>query len=195
MPKNLHAVNRKLQTLATEDGLTGLKNHRAFQERLALEYAHAPRYDVPLSICLLDVDKFKQYNDTFGHPAGDVVLKQVADVISRNIRETDFIARYGGEEFVLILPHTDTDGAYTVAERCRDRRSRAKSGRSVPSRRPSASPLCTRASQAAPHLVAVADKALVRREVHGPEPRRAFRRPARRSPSRLTRSICPGRNS
>jgi diguanylate cyclase (GGDEF)-like protein len=84
-----------------------------------MEHARAPRYHLPLSICLLDVDSFKQYNDAFGHPAGDQVLIRVAALLSESVRDTDFVARYGGEEFVLILPHTDVEGARTVAERCR----------------------------------------------------------------------------
>ncbi len=115
----LERVNARLEALATQDGLTGLKNHRAFQDRLAEEVARARRYDTPLSLVMLDVDHFKQYNDTFGHPAGDQVLLQVAETLREAVRESDYAARYGGEEFVLILPQTNTAGAVEIAERCR----------------------------------------------------------------------------
>ena len=115
----LARVNDQLETLATLDGLTGLKNHRAFQERLGEEFDRARRYALPLSLVMLDVDKFKDYNDAFGHPAGDDVLRRVARILEVSVRECDFTARYGGEEFVLILPQTDSEGASIIAERCR----------------------------------------------------------------------------
>ena len=115
----LERVNACLEALATQDGLTGLKNHRAFQDRLAEEVARARRYDTPLSVVMLDVDHFKQYNDAYGHPAGDEVLLCVAQTLLEAVRESDCAARYGGEEFVLILPHTDTGEAVQIAERCR----------------------------------------------------------------------------
>jgi diguanylate cyclase (GGDEF)-like protein/PAS domain S-box-containing protein len=113
------ALRAELAALAVTDGLTGLKNHRSFQERLSEEVARAHRNETPLSVIMLDVDWFKQYNDSYGHPAGDRVLKQVAEILQRNARQTDLVARYGGEEFVLILPHTDIAGAAALAERIR----------------------------------------------------------------------------
>ncbi len=115
----LEAANAALEALATTDGLTGLLNHRAFQERLAEEFGRADRHDAPLSLLLLDVDQFKQYNDAFGHPAGDDVLRRVADVLRRSVRDADQVARYGGEEFVVVLPQTDVAGARLIAERIR----------------------------------------------------------------------------
>ena len=115
----LEKANAELASLATTDGLTGLKNHRAFQERLAEEASRAARYGTSLSLVLLDVDRFKQYNDTYGHPAGDAVLMAVAHTLQREARDTDLVARYGGEEFVLILPQTDLEGASAFAERLR----------------------------------------------------------------------------
>jgi diguanylate cyclase (GGDEF)-like protein/PAS domain S-box-containing protein len=112
-------ANAQLEALATTDGLTGLKNHRAFQEFLEHSFQQAARYKVPLSVLLLDVDKFKQYNDTFGHPAGDEVLKRVGQLLQEQARTSDFVARYGGEEFVLILPQTNREGALIMAERLR----------------------------------------------------------------------------
>ena len=117
--QRLEAINKKLEALAKLDGMTGLKNHRAFQERLASEFHRASRYSTPLSLLLLDVDHFKSYNDTFGHPAGDEVLKTVAQKLLENARGVDFVARYGGEEFVVILPHTDREGALALADRFR----------------------------------------------------------------------------
>ena len=115
----LEQVNERLQALATMDGLTGVANHRACQERLMEEWNRSCRYMEPFSIILLDVDNFKAYNDQFGHPEGDTVLRTVADILTQSIRDVDFVARYGGEEFVILLPLTDIEGACKVAERCR----------------------------------------------------------------------------
>lgn len=117
--RELEVVNAELETLALRDGLTGLSNRRAFGQRLALEMNRAARYGMPLSLLLLDVDRFKDYNDTFGHVAGDDVLRTLSQVLFAQGRETDFFARYGGEEFVVILPHTGSEGAQILAERLR----------------------------------------------------------------------------
>jgi diguanylate cyclase (GGDEF)-like protein len=117
--EELARANVALEQLATTDGLTGLKNHRTFQELLAAEYARARRYGKPLSLVLLDVDHFKAFNDTFGHPAGDSVLRQVGALLLQVARATDFVARYGGEEFALLLPETASDGAQSIADRLR----------------------------------------------------------------------------
>lgn len=117
--KRLHEANVLLEALATLDGLTGLKNRRIFKERLDEEFQRAARYNFPLSLILLDVDHFKQYNDTHGHPAGDDVLRTVADLLRKNTRETDFVARYGGEEFVIVLPLTQRADVIFLAERLR----------------------------------------------------------------------------
>lgn len=115
----LEQANVMLEALATTDGLTGLKNIRAFQERLSEEFQRAQRYREPLSLILIDVDHFKEYNDSFGHPAGDEVLKRVAQILTATARETDYVARYGGEEFIVFLPHTAAEGAMGAAERLR----------------------------------------------------------------------------
>lgn len=115
----LNAANAKLAELAVTDGLTGLMNHRAFKERLAEEFQRAARYQLPFAMLLLDVDHFKQFNDTFGHPAGDEVLREVSRLIHTNIRDTDFAARYGGEEFVVLTPFTNLTDALALAERVR----------------------------------------------------------------------------
>jgi diguanylate cyclase (GGDEF)-like protein len=113
-------ANGRLETLATTDSLTEVKNRRAFRESLAHETQRAARYHLPLSLCFLDVDVFKSYNDEFGHLAGDDVLRQVAMLAIQSARKTDVVARYGGEEFALILPNTDQEGAAALAERIRE---------------------------------------------------------------------------
>lgn len=115
----LEEANTKLRSMAVTDGLTGVKNRSAFNSKLAEEYDRAVRYRHPLSVVLMDVDYFKLFNDAFGHPAGDEVLKGVASTLRDTARTMDFVARYGGEEFVVILPDTDYSGAMVVAERFR----------------------------------------------------------------------------
>ncbi|PAW80372.1 MAG: diguanylate cyclase response regulator [Pedosphaera sp. Tous-C6FEB] len=117
--EKLRVANEQLQALATTDGLTGLKNHRTFKERLAEEFDRATRYHLPLSLLLLDVDHFKSFNDTHGHPAGDEVLKRVAKHLTESTRSADFVARYGGEEFAVLLPFTHQQAAMALAERTR----------------------------------------------------------------------------
>lgn len=117
--RELVKVNAQLRLHAVTDGLTGLNNRRALNDQLAEEYNRAVRYGSPLSVILMDVDFFKLFNDTFGHPAGDEVLKTVASTLQITVRTTDFVARYGGEEFAVILPDTDHGGAMVLAERLR----------------------------------------------------------------------------
>lgn len=115
----LKEANERLTTLATEDGLTGLKNRRIFNIRLEEEVNRSLRYGAPLSLMLLDVDHFKKYNDKFGHPAGDDVLRTVGKVLMESSRTTDLVARYGGEEFAIIMINTDEAGSMVLAERVR----------------------------------------------------------------------------
>jgi diguanylate cyclase (GGDEF)-like protein len=112
-------ANRALAQAAVTDGLTGLKNHRAFQEALHSAVQMAERLQQPLSLIMFDIDHFKQFNDTFGHPAGDELLRQVAQVLRESARAYDVAARYGGEEFALLLPNTTLEQAVQVAERLR----------------------------------------------------------------------------
>jgi diguanylate cyclase (GGDEF)-like protein len=115
-------VNARLyQTIerqAITDGLTGLYNHRYFYERLHQEFARAQRYGLPLSLLMLDIDDFKRFNDSYGHPVGDLVLGEVGKVLAEQLRRhVDFAARYGGEEFAVLLPNTSRDGAQVVGDR------------------------------------------------------------------------------
>ena len=115
----LQDVNSKLSELAALDGLTQLRNRRAFEERLEDETRRWRRQGNEVSLVLLDIDHFKSYNDTFGHPKGDEVLRAVGRLLRRSLRATDFAARYGGEEFAIILPNTDRAGSLVVAEQLR----------------------------------------------------------------------------
>ncbi|MGV3617038.1 MAG: diguanylate cyclase [Fimbriimonas sp.] len=117
--EDLETANVRLRDLATTDGLTGLRNHRHFRERLAEEIARTERYGPPLVVLMIDVDFFKQYNDTYGHPAGDEVLRDLATILRDGVRKTDLVARYGGEEFAVVLPQTTDEAAKALAERLR----------------------------------------------------------------------------
>ncbi len=116
----LESSNVELQKLSCHDGLTGIGNHRLFDEKLAAEWSRAARDQTPLSLVMADIDRFKLLNDSEGHLAGDVCLREVAQVLAQTVRRpADLLARYGGEEFVAILPGTDLPGAYAIAERMR----------------------------------------------------------------------------
>ncbi len=108
-----------LRTLATMDGLTGLKNHRVFQDTLSEELKRSQRTDEKFSLLLTDIDHFKTFNDNYGHPVGDYVLKEISTILLSCVRTIDLVARYGGEEFAIILINTDETGALKMAERIR----------------------------------------------------------------------------
>ena len=110
----------EIERMAITDGLTGLFNHRNFQEKLAAEFRRLERFSAPLSLLLIDIDFFKKINDSYGHPAGDEVLRGVARVIRETVRSVDIPARYGGEEFAALLPGTNHEGALKMAERLRE---------------------------------------------------------------------------
>lgn len=115
-------VNLRMQKphiLSANDGLTGIMNRRAFEERWDGEVARARRYGRPISIAAIDIDYFKQFNDTYGHAAGDMALRSVASVVRNRIRAGDFVARLGGEEFVIALPETSSANAVALAESVR----------------------------------------------------------------------------
>ncbi|HEU4740597.1 MAG TPA: sensor domain-containing diguanylate cyclase [Meiothermus sp.] len=115
----LEEANARLKLQADHDELTGLCNRRVLMARFKEEFHRALRYDQPLSLLMLDVDQFKAYNDTFGHPAGDEVLRQIAHLVKMMLRAGDIPARYGGEEFAVVLPNTSAQGAMALAERLR----------------------------------------------------------------------------
>ncbi len=112
-------LHQQISNLARTDGLTGLLNHRTFMEKLAEEYRRIDRDPRPFSILLMDIDKFKNVNDTYGHPVGDIALKSVAKVLKDTGRGSDFVARYGGEEFAIGMVETNIKGAEHMAERVR----------------------------------------------------------------------------
>jgi diguanylate cyclase (GGDEF)-like protein len=115
----LRQANAKLEQMAFRDGLTNLYNHRFFQENLQREMARTKRYGHPLGLIMFDIDFFKDVNDAHGHPAGDLVLINLADAIVAAVRPSDIVSRYGGEEFTVILPETDRIGMKVFAERLR----------------------------------------------------------------------------
>jgi diguanylate cyclase (GGDEF)-like protein len=115
----LAEANARLGQLAVTDGLTGLFNHRHFHERLALEIERAQRTSRPLSLLMIDVDHFKAYNDSYGHPAGDDILRQLALVLAAERRANDVVARYGGEEFAIVLVDSSKRTAAAVADKMR----------------------------------------------------------------------------
>ncbi len=117
--RKLEAANAHLNVLGTTDGLTGLKNRRAFDERLERAFDHARARREALSLLLIDVDDFKDYNDMFGHPAGDDALRRIARLLTDKARRDEFLARYGGEELAVILPRTKLQNALAVGERFR----------------------------------------------------------------------------
>jgi diguanylate cyclase (GGDEF)-like protein/PAS domain S-box-containing protein len=121
----LEEANEQLAELAATDSLTGLWNRRAFVDQLGVQMEMALRMTRPLSVLIVDLDKFKSYNDEFGHPAGDEILTHTASILRRHARRSDYVARIGGEEFAIILPETEKAGAVTLGERFREALERA----------------------------------------------------------------------
>jgi diguanylate cyclase (GGDEF)-like protein len=117
--RDLRKTTGLLTVLSTTDDLTHLANRGAFDRRLAHEINRVKRHRYPLSLLMIDIDDFKQYNDTFGHPAGDEALRIVAQLLRRAVRKIDCAARIGGDEFAVVLPFTDLASAAVIAERCR----------------------------------------------------------------------------
>lgn len=109
----------QVETRSETDALTGLANRRALSRKLSEEFDRSKRYGVPLSMLMIDVDRFKAFNDSFGHPVGDDLLKSISQLLAEKARGSDFVARYGGEEFTILLPSTGREGAFILAERFR----------------------------------------------------------------------------
>ncbi len=117
---DLEKANEQLRELAIRDGLTGIFNHMYFHEALEMEVLRSRRHKRTFSLMMLDVDLFKNYNDTHGHPEGDELLRLLAQLFTKRLRGSDLVARYGGEEFAFILTETKRDGALIVAEGIRE---------------------------------------------------------------------------
>jgi diguanylate cyclase (GGDEF)-like protein len=117
--RELRRQQQHIQTLADHDQLTGLYTRREFENRYHEEFERTLRYGTSLSVMMIDLDHFKEINDTYGHPVGDEVLETMGDLIRDKTRTSDVSGRYGGEEFCLVLPETPEDGAKTTAERLR----------------------------------------------------------------------------
>ena len=117
--RELEVVNKRLRKLSITDGLTELYNHRHVHELLRDEFERSRRTGEPLAVTMLDLDRFKAVNDTYGHPTGDVILYETARILEDTAREIDMVGRYGGEEFLVILPNTDEEEAARFAERVR----------------------------------------------------------------------------
>ena len=136
-----------VEHLAITDGLTGLYNHRYFYDRLAQDVARAKRYDLPLSLLMIDIDDFKSYNDAHGHRAGDGLLRELGHVLRAQTRQQiDLVARYGGEEFAVILPSTGVAGATRAGERLLDVVAGGSLDALLRSRLPATPPQATRAA-------------------------------------------------
>jgi diguanylate cyclase (GGDEF)-like protein len=117
----LREANKRLESLADTDGLTGLYNRRYFDALLVKELQRTARYKTPVGLVLLDIDHFKQVNDTYGHPMGDEVLRNVSRIVTSSVRVTDSAARYGGEEIAIVFTQTTAQGVSDVTERLRQR--------------------------------------------------------------------------
>lgn len=125
---------KKTQYLSITDGLTGLYNHRYFQEQMQIELSRAQRYDLNFSLVMIDIDNFKDINDTFGHLIGDELLKKMALHLKKTVRESDIVSRYGGDEFVVLLPETTKKGTLIVGERIKNSLIEKKIGGDIPVR-------------------------------------------------------------
>ena len=117
----LEQANDQLEVISKTDGLTGLLNRKSWENLLEKEFERESRYQEGCSLIIFDIDHFKQVNDNYGHPAGDEVIRQTAEIIRKSIRKTDIAGRYGGEEYVILLPHTPIESANILAERIRQK--------------------------------------------------------------------------
>jgi diguanylate cyclase (GGDEF)-like protein len=169
--KQIEKQNERLKEISIRDGLTGLYNHRYFREILVREFALARRNHSDISCFMIDLDYFKDVNDTFGHAFGDFVLRGFAELLKGIIRRTDWLARYGGEEFVLLLPNTGLEGARVLAEKFRKKAGENIYSQDNFSRRVTVSiGIASYFSHQPPtpaHLVTFADRALYRAKAGG----------------------------
>jgi diguanylate cyclase (GGDEF)-like protein len=121
LSEELKKKNKMLEEMAITDGLTNIPNYRYFIDKLEEEVKRGRRYSTPFTLLILDLDNFKEVNDTHGHRHGDFVLKEVARRLQHGLRETDILARYGGDEFALLLTQTDSEGGKNVADQVLER--------------------------------------------------------------------------
>ena len=117
--QELRRANERLQKMTFTDEMTGIYNYRFMTRQVETEIQRAFRYSKPLSICIIDIDKFKEINDQFGHPMGDIVLKEIAQILKEATRNVDYVGRYAGDEFIIIFPDTPLADAVRLAERIR----------------------------------------------------------------------------
>ena len=164
--EQLEAANDRLRKLAATDELTGLKNRRAFDERLVYEFARARRHARELSVVIIDADNFKKINDELGHAMGDAVLQLLASVLKGMVRDTDLPVRFGGEEFAVILPDTDEESALVWSRRMQEALAAAKWDRRRVTVSVGVADLTGRCVDP-PHLVERADEALYAAKARG----------------------------
>ena len=186
MQQELVDMARQLEELSSRDGLTGVFNRRHFGTTLENAFAHSARYHRPLSVAIIDLDSFKNINDTLGHQAGDAVLTEVAKRFSGSVRASDYLARYGGEEFVVLLPETHLDDAVSFAEKVRTAVAASPvaiaEGRELPvTVSVGTASLAHSAFNTPAEMIAAADEALYRAKRNGRNRVEAERRRARRS--------------
>jgi diguanylate cyclase (GGDEF)-like protein len=117
--QELRRANERLQKMTFTDEMTGIFNYRFVKKQLEIEVQRAHRYEKPLSLCIIDIDRFKEINDRHGHPVGDAVLKEIAKILTQSTRSVDFVGRYAGDEFVIIFPDTQLQDAVRLCERIR----------------------------------------------------------------------------
>jgi diguanylate cyclase (GGDEF)-like protein len=167
-------LQHHFERVATVDGLTGLRNRRWLDDAFGRQLTRTLRASRPVSLLMLDLDHFKQLNDTFGHLVGDAVLCRIAQVLARSLRPQDLLARYGGEEFAVLLPDTDTDEAIAIAERLREAilmapasDAEVEGGEPLPFTTVSVGVATAQLSDSLPALLALADAALYRAKAGG----------------------------
>jgi len=117
--QELRRANERLQKMTFTDEMTGIFNYRFVKKQLDIEVQRAHRYVKPLSLCIIDVDNFKEINDKYGHPVGDTVLREIAQILTQSTRSVDFVGRYAGDEFVIIFPDTQLQDAVRLCDRIR----------------------------------------------------------------------------
>jgi two-component system cell cycle response regulator len=198
MQQQLVDMAKQLERLSAHDDLTGIYNRRHFGATLDHAFDHSSRYHRPLSVAIIDVDRFKDINDSFGHQIGDTVLTEVAKRFSDSVRSSDYLARYGGEEFVVLLPETQLDDAVSFGEKLRDAVAAAPvlaGGRELPVTVSVGTASLTHTQFNAPaELLAAADQALYRAKRNGRNRVEAERRRSQRPPGEVflhARPACP----